>query len=90
MQQCGSGWGGFCLAVSFSAVATKRWGSLAYCGRTDAALRMLSPAIKGGYCAYPAMDSDPFFASLRTNPEFVKLRSAAMKCQQDFLAQRGQ
>jgi hypothetical protein len=51
---------------------------------------MLSPAIKGGYCAYPAMDSDPFFASLRTNPEFVKLRSAAMKCQQDFLAQRGQ
>ncbi len=63
---------------------------LAYCGQTSAALRMLSRAIKGGYCSYPAIDSDPFFASLRAEPEFGKIRSAAVACQQSFLAQRGQ
>jgi len=43
---------------------------LAYCGQTHAALRMLRLAIKRNYCSYPAMDKDPFFDKVRSNPEF--------------------
>lgn len=63
---------------------------LAYSGQTSAALDMLKRAIDGGYCSYPALDSDPFLASLRDKPEFREMRSAAMACQKTFLAQRGQ
>jgi hypothetical protein len=63
---------------------------LAYCGQTEAALRMLKETIQGGYCSYPAMDSDPSFASLREKREFAEVRSAGIACQNDFVAQRGQ
>jgi hypothetical protein len=63
---------------------------LAYCGQTEAALRMLQRAIEGNYCSYPAMDSDPLFANIRSKPEFGQLRSAAIECQKKFLAARGQ
>jgi hypothetical protein len=65
-------------------------GHLAYCGQPDAALEMLRQAIKGNYCSYPAIDTDPLFASLRTKPEFQKIRAAGLACQNDFLAHRGQ
>jgi serine/threonine protein kinase/DNA-binding winged helix-turn-helix (wHTH) protein/Flp pilus assembly protein TadD len=64
-------------------------GHLAYCGRTEAALEMLRKAIKGNYCSYPAIDSDPLFTSLRTRPEFAEIRAAAIQCQNNFLSQRG-
>ncbi|MGH9941924.1 MAG: protein kinase domain-containing protein [Pyrinomonadaceae bacterium] len=63
---------------------------LAYCGQSDAALEMLRRAIKGNYCSYPAIESDPFFTTLRARPEFTEIRSAAIACQNNFLAQRGQ
>jgi serine/threonine protein kinase/tetratricopeptide (TPR) repeat protein len=63
---------------------------LAYCGQAEAALRMLKETIQGGYCSYPAIDSDPLFASLREKREFAGIRSAAIACQNDFVAQRGQ
>src|SRR5713101_1104959 len=63
---------------------------LAYCGQTEAALQMLRRAIEGNYCSYPAMDSDPLFASIRRKPEFGKVRSTAINCQKKFLAERGQ
>ncbi len=63
---------------------------LAYCGQADAALEMLRRAIKGNYCSYPAIESDPFFTRLRAKPEFGEIRSAAMECEHNFLAQRGQ
>src|SRR5260370_16550751 len=44
-------------------------GHLAYCGQTNAALRMLNLAIKRNYCPYPAMDNHPFFYKVQTNPE---------------------
>lgn len=65
-------------------------GHLAYCGQTDAALEMLRRAIKGNYCSYPAIDSDPFFTSLRARPEFKEIHAAAVECQKNFLAQRDQ
>ena len=60
-------------------------GHLAYCGQNEAALRMLKIAIDRNYCSYPAMDRDPLFAGLRTNPQFQRLRSAGMACHNDFV-----
>jgi serine/threonine protein kinase/DNA-binding winged helix-turn-helix (wHTH) protein/tetratricopeptide (TPR) repeat protein len=63
---------------------------LAYCGQTGAAAEFLRRAIEKSYCSYPAIDTDPFLASLRSRPEFAEIRSAAIGCQQKFLAQRSQ
>jgi TolB-like protein/Tfp pilus assembly protein PilF len=63
---------------------------LAYCGQTEAAIQMLRRAIEGNYCSYPAIDSDPLFASIRRKPEFGEVRSAAIDCQKKFSAERGQ
>jgi hypothetical protein len=63
---------------------------LAYCGRTDAAFEMLRRAIKGNYCSYPAIESDPFFTTLRGKPEFGEVRTAALECRNNFLAQQSQ
>ena len=59
---------------------------LAYCGQTRAALEMLRLAIVGGYCSYPALDSEPFFDSIRNKPEFQPVRRAGIDCQRDFAA----
>jgi DNA-binding winged helix-turn-helix (wHTH) protein/serine/threonine protein kinase len=61
---------------------------LAYCGQTGAALHLLTRAVAGNYCSYPAMDLDPFFASVRRKPEFAEIRAAGIACQQRFLAER--
>jgi DNA-binding winged helix-turn-helix (wHTH) protein/TolB-like protein len=63
-------------------------GHLAYCGQTDAALRMLELAIDGNYCSYPTMDRDPLFEKLRNNPSFAKIRAAAAACHEDFVTNR--
>ena len=63
---------------------------LAYCGQSRAALEMLKQAIQGKYCSFPAIDLDPYFTGLRSKTEFADVRSAAMACQRDFLAHRGQ
>ncbi len=59
---------------------------LAYCGQTAPSLRLLKTAIDRNYCSYPAMDKDPFFDSLRTDPQFLKLRHAGMACHDQFAA----
>ena len=59
---------------------------LAYCDQERAALEMLRRAIDGGYCSYPALDSEPFFDTIRHNPEFQSVRKAGMDCQRDFAA----
>jgi len=63
-------------------------GHLAYCGQTEAALRMLKIAIDRHYCSYPAADKDSFFDRLRTNPRFQALRQAGMACHADFAKDR--
>ena len=45
---------------------------------------MLRRAINGGYCSYPALDSDPFFDSIRNKSEFQSVRQAGIDCQRDF------
>jgi len=58
---------------------------LSYVGETGAALAMLKRTVEEGYCAYPGMETDPLLANLRSKPEFVEIRSAGMRCQNEFL-----
>lgn len=61
---------------------------LAYCGETGAAADILRTAIAGGYCAFPVLDSDPFFAAVRGRAEFQRLRDAGRSCHDRFVAAR--
>jgi serine/threonine protein kinase/DNA-binding winged helix-turn-helix (wHTH) protein len=61
---------------------------LAYCGQTAAALDLLKRTVKANYCAYPAMETDPMFASIRTQTEYPDIRAAGKACQDNFLAGR--
>jgi serine/threonine protein kinase/tetratricopeptide (TPR) repeat protein len=63
---------------------------LAYVGETGLAIPLLKLAIQKGYCAYPAIDSDPLFTTVRERPEFAEIRSDAIACQNTFLTQRAQ
>jgi DNA-binding winged helix-turn-helix (wHTH) protein/TolB-like protein len=60
--------------------------NLAYCGQNALALALLGKAVEGGYCSYPAIDSDPFFDGLRAKPEFAAIRVMATTCQRNAAA----
>ena len=57
---------------------------LACCGYPARSLRLLDEAIRRNYCAYPAIDADPTFASIRPRPEFAQIREAARACRTRF------
>jgi serine/threonine protein kinase/TolB-like protein/tetratricopeptide (TPR) repeat protein len=61
---------------------------LAYCGRRDAAFRLLRNAVQHHYCSYTALQKDPLLATLRGTPEFSGLLTAARSCQESFLSER--
>lgn len=61
---------------------------LGYSGRTAEPLKLLRESVRRGYCAVPAMDTDPGFAQARNSPEFADIRKAAVDCQARFLAAR--
>ncbi|HUI83555.1 MAG TPA: protein kinase [Candidatus Binatia bacterium] len=63
---------------------------LAYCGQKDAAMRALTSAVEGNYCAYQTLQHDPLLVKLRESPGYPQLLSAAKSCQDDFLSKRGQ
>jgi TolB-like protein/Tfp pilus assembly protein PilF len=60
----------------------------AFCGDRKIALQLLRTAVEQNFCGYPAMDTDPLFASIRSTPEFAEVRKMAIACQQRFLAHR--
>jgi len=62
--------------------------ALAQCRQSEQALQLLKTAIEQNYCAWPAMDKDPLFASIRGRPEFAAIRQAGIECQKRFLAHR--
>ncbi len=59
---------------------------LAYAGQADAALNLLRQAVAGGYCSYPAIDSDPMLASIRPVAEFARIRAMAKHCKENFVS----
>ncbi|HZI65953.1 MAG TPA: protein kinase [Thermoanaerobaculia bacterium] len=60
----------------------------AHLGFPEVAVRLLKRAVEQNYCAHPAMDQDPLFASIRTTPEFAEIRKLGMACRERFLAHR--
>jgi hypothetical protein len=64
--------------------------ALAATGKNEDALRLLRKVVEKNYCAYPAMDTDPAFDTIRNTPEFSKIRQAGIACQQRFLQFRSQ
>ena len=63
-------------------------GFLAFTGYPEIGVRLLRKAVEGNYLAVPAMDTDPFYASVRARPEFAAIRAEAVRRQKDFLAKR--
>lgn len=62
---------------------------LAYAHQTEAALAMLKATIDGGYCSFPAANSDPLFEGIRAAPEFAYIESAGVACRSRFIQERG-
>jgi hypothetical protein len=61
---------------------------LSFCGQHAAALRQLRLAVEGGSVSYPAMDRDPLWEGVRSDPEFAAIRTLAIARQKRFLAHR--
>ena len=61
---------------------------LAGCRQTRLALQLLRKAVEQNYCAWPVMDNEPLFASIRGTPEFAEIRKMGIDCQKRFLAHR--
>ena len=57
---------------------------LEYCGRRTEALAFLDSAIDKGFCAWPALDTDPIWVRLRSDPAFPRLRDEAVACHSRF------
>ena len=57
---------------------------LSFCGRPREALRLVERAVDGRYCSYPALDQDPVWTPLRSDPEFQRIRAKAMACHDEF------
>jgi eukaryotic-like serine/threonine-protein kinase len=56
-----------------------------YCGKSDAATRLIKSAINQNYCAVSALQSDLLLAKLRRTPSFAELQAAGQQCQTKFL-----
>jgi serine/threonine protein kinase len=63
-------------------------GMIAFCGDRESALQILRKGVEENFCAYPAMDKDPQFVSIRDTPEFAEIRRMGIECQKRFLAHR--
>lgn len=57
---------------------------LAFCDRPQEALHFLERTVDMSFCAYPALDLDPIWAGLRSDPEFQRIRTKAMACHDRF------
>ena len=53
----------------------------AYCGKKQAALKMLESAVEQNYCSHSNLMADPMLAKLRAEPEFSKVLAASSACQ---------
>lgn len=58
----------------------------AFCGRRDDALALLRTALEKKYSIYPAIDRDPAFDTLRDDPDFLRIRSEAMRYHEEAKA----
>ena len=61
---------------------------LEFCGKRQAAARMLRNTIGRDYCAYSHLQSDPLLVKLHGTSEFDQLLTAAKECQGRYLAKK--
>ena len=59
---------------------------LSFCGKKDAAFRLLKTAVELNYCAYSNLLSDPLLRNLHSDRRFDELLTAAHACQQAVLS----
>jgi TolB-like protein len=59
---------------------------LAFCGRREAALRLLRRSAEENYLACATMDRDPMLAGVRDTPEFGRIRALALARQKQIVA----
>ncbi|HEV8375856.1 MAG TPA: protein kinase [Candidatus Polarisedimenticolia bacterium] len=76
------------LAVRDAEPKYEMSGLMARCGDRDAALRLLRRVVEENFLAYPAMDRDPLFASIRSTPEFAAIQKLAIDKQKAIVAAR--
>jgi serine/threonine protein kinase/TolB-like protein len=63
---------------------------MAFCGKPDIALHMMSAAVEQNYCSYSALLSDPLLAKMRSSKEFDAVLTAAHQCQESVRNPQGQ
>ena len=63
---------------------------LAVCGLREEAIQLLHQAIRGNYCSYPSLTTDPLLASVREDPNFATVVSDAKACRGTFESFRRQ
>ncbi|MDQ6891695.1 MAG: protein kinase [Acidobacteriota bacterium] len=63
---------------------------LGYCQRRAATLAQLRTAVESGWVGYQAFDRDPLLASVRSDPEYPRIRAIAVERQKRFLDHRAQ
>jgi len=59
---------------------------LAACGEKEIAYKFLAKAVDQKYCAYQALQADPFLSGVQTDSEFRRILGAAEACQKNFLS----
>jgi len=62
---------------------------MAFCGKPDIALHMMSAAVEQNYCSYSALLSDPLLAKMRSSKEFDAVLTAAHQCQESVRNPKG-
>jgi TolB-like protein/tRNA A-37 threonylcarbamoyl transferase component Bud32 len=61
---------------------------LAFCQRRQAALAQLRAAVDSGWAGSQGLDRDPLYASVRSDPEYARIRAIAVERQKRFLEHR--
>jgi tetratricopeptide (TPR) repeat protein len=64
--------------------------NLAVCGRSDEAIQLLREAIRGNYCSYPSLKTDPALATVREHRDFAGVVNEAKACRERFESYRRQ
>ncbi len=62
---------------------------MAFCGKPDIALHMMSAAVEQNYCSYSALLADPLLAKMRSSKEFDAVLTAAHQCQESVRNPKG-
>jgi TolB-like protein len=58
-------------------------------GDPQKALGLLREAVRRNYCSYPAVETDPLWASARALPEYAEVRRSAQACHDTFMKELG-